>query len=268
MTRRVSPRLSKVWRYALVGSLAFSLGSAATVTAGPTISGFVGLADGDNTAAISASRELSVTDAVARGRLADIGDATSQLTFDREGNLMTAQVGPQTVNGTVDVGNFPATQNVAGSVNVGNFPATQNVAGSVNVGNFPVTQPVSGTVGISSSANTVKIDPLHNGRTTVLLTLFFEPVPSSGVTRVLDVSSYERIRVTVQNHNNPPSIKSVTIHRNDGIGWIVDQYTLVGGEMKDKVYELAGASITIVVTVTAAELATKSEFMSLQVWGR
>ena len=31
--------------------------------------------------------------------------------------------GPVQVFGTVDVGNFPETQNVAGTVNVGNFPA-------------------------------------------------------------------------------------------------------------------------------------------------
>jgi len=50
-------------RYAIVGALAFTLGAATLAAAGPTISGFVGLIDGNNTAAINANRELSVTDA-------------------------------------------------------------------------------------------------------------------------------------------------------------------------------------------------------------
>lgn len=56
----------------------------------------------------------------------------------------------QNVAGTVNVGNFPDTQNVIGVVAVTNFPATQNVAivsgelATINIGNFPVTQNVSG----------------------------------------------------------------------------------------------------------------------------
>ncbi|MBW4675967.1 MAG: hypothetical protein KME52_18670 [Desmonostoc geniculatum HA4340-LM1] len=34
----------------------------------------------------------------------------------------------------------------AGSVNVGNFPATQTISGSVSISNFPATQAVSGTI--------------------------------------------------------------------------------------------------------------------------
>jgi hypothetical protein len=44
------------------------------------------------------------------------------------------------VSGSVNVGNFPATQNVSGSVNVGNLPSTQNVAGTVTADpGFPGT---------------------------------------------------------------------------------------------------------------------------------
>lgn len=50
------------------------------------------------------------------------------------------------VKGTVNVGNFPATQNVGGTVNVGNLPSTQHVDGTVNVGNLPPTQNVAGGV--------------------------------------------------------------------------------------------------------------------------
>ena len=52
-----------MFRYAVIATLAFMLGSATVAVAGPTISGYVGLIDGANTAAINASRELSVTDA-------------------------------------------------------------------------------------------------------------------------------------------------------------------------------------------------------------
>jgi hypothetical protein len=50
------------------------------------------------------------------------------------------------VKGTVNVGNFPATQNVGGTVSVGNLPTVQHVDGTVNVGNLPASQTVSGSV--------------------------------------------------------------------------------------------------------------------------
>lgn len=59
----------------------------------------------------------------------------------------------QNVNGTVNVGNEVEVKNdagnpltVTGTVNVGNFPATQPVSGTVAVSNFPATQTVNGTV--------------------------------------------------------------------------------------------------------------------------
>lgn len=57
--------------------------------------------------------------------------------------------GSLTVDGTVSVGNFPATQAVSGSVTVSQATAANlqaTVTGTVNVGNFPATQAVSGTV--------------------------------------------------------------------------------------------------------------------------
>jgi len=63
---------------------------------------------------------------------------------------------PVPVTGTVDVGNFPATQTVDGTVSVDNFPAIQDV----QVTSFPATQEVTqgtspwvvgGTVGIDSN---------------------------------------------------------------------------------------------------------------------
>lgn len=54
-----------------------------------------------------------------------------------------------------------------GTVEVSNFPATQNVAGTVNVGNFPATQPVSSTTlatETTQSAINNKLAALNNGR--------------------------------------------------------------------------------------------------------
>lgn len=51
---------------------------------------------------------------------------------------------------TVNVNNFPTTQPISGSVSVSNFPATQPVSGTVAVSNFPATQPVSGSVSVSN----------------------------------------------------------------------------------------------------------------------
>jgi len=82
--------------------------------------------------------------------------------------------GSLTVDGTVGINNFPATQAVSGTVAVSNFPATQAVSGTVaatqsgnwttgrtwnlssatdslNVANFPATQSVSGTVSVSTT---------------------------------------------------------------------------------------------------------------------
>lgn len=45
---------------------------------------------------------------------------------------------------SVAVSNFPATQTVTGTVNIGNYPASQ----TVHVDNFPAVQPVSGSVSV------------------------------------------------------------------------------------------------------------------------
>ena len=58
--------------------------------------------------------------------------------------------GALTVDGTINVGNFPTTQQVGGTINVGNFPTTQQIIGQVAVVNLPTTQMVSGLVSISN----------------------------------------------------------------------------------------------------------------------
>ncbi len=103
---------------------------------------------------------------------------------------VTDNGGSLTVDGTVAVSNFPATQPVSGTVAVSNFPATQPVSGtvtanagtgtmnvsvqnssipvtdnggsltvdgSVSVSNFPATQAVSGTVTANAGTGTMNV---------------------------------------------------------------------------------------------------------------
>ncbi len=60
---------------------------------------------------------------------------------------------PLPVQGTVNVGNLPATQSVSGNISVSNFPTTQAVTGTVNIGNFPASSTVTGSVGITGTPN-------------------------------------------------------------------------------------------------------------------
>jgi hypothetical protein len=120
------------------------------------------------------TRSLSAaTDSVSVTGTVTVGNGSLPVTV---GNSSLAV----TVGNSVNVGNFPATQAVTVSnfpatqaVSVANFPTTQAVSGSVavsgavSVSNLPATQVVSGTVsvgnipsvGLTSSGNTVKLDP-------------------------------------------------------------------------------------------------------------
>jgi hypothetical protein len=134
-------------RYALVVAVAFSVGSASVAVAVPTISGFVGLIDGTNSAKINPAGELSTSDA---GTHAALG----QLQFDASGGLKVAPQGSQNVTGAVSVSNLPAVQNVSGTVSVSNLPAVQDVretASAVVASAARITQ--TGSV-ITTSVNT------------------------------------------------------------------------------------------------------------------
>lgn len=234
MPRIHAPRV-RIVRYALVAALAFTLGSATVVAAGPVVSGFVGLIDGTNTAAINANRELAVTDAAAEaglaaaaGHLANIATDTSQLSFDASGNLMTAPQGSQSVSGTVNVGNFPTTQQVAGTVNVGNLPRTSVVLTMADLG---------GTI-----------------------------VPASGLVRFFDASPYERIRVTAGNICTSTATVMVEVRNNDGFGTLVDIYALAPCTTQDKVYDLPGVNLNTAVYYSGG--ATSGAKIFLRVLGR
>ncbi len=144
---RISPG-SRTLRYALVGVLAFSLGSALLVAARDPLVEMIKVV-----------------------RLADGTNSNNLAAIDAAGNVavhVSNFPATENVSGAVSVTNLPSTQAVTGSVNVGNFPATQQVAGTVNLGNSPTVQAqqsgvwsvaVSGTpkVGIDPSANTVQL---------------------------------------------------------------------------------------------------------------
>lgn len=134
-------------RYIVIAVIAFTIGSATVAAAGPAISGFVGLVDGNNTAAINTNRELSVTDSgsaaalqAANTHLANIDSAEGRFAFDG-GALRTAPQGTQTVSGVVNVASMPALT-IAGTptVTVANLPATQQVTGTVNIGGTIATR--------------------------------------------------------------------------------------------------------------------------------
>lgn len=72
MSRRYMPFKWNRLSYAVVAALAFMLGGAGVAVGGPVVSGFVGLIDGNNTAAINATGELSVVDSGTRAALAKL----------------------------------------------------------------------------------------------------------------------------------------------------------------------------------------------------
>ena len=101
---------------------------------------------------------------------------------------------------------------VTGTVNVGNFPATQPVSGTVTVGNFPATQSVSGTVTIGNSPTVVSSVTTHvvmKGSVTL---------PANGHTNVgvanADVSAFKELRLTMfcisPSDCSPASFSAVT----------------------------------------------------------
>ena len=82
---------------------------------------------------------------------------------------VTDNGGSLTVDGSVSVSNFPATQPVSGSVSVSNFPATQSVSGTfwqttqpVSLASAPVT-PVTDNGGSLTVDGTVTINDMTSG---------------------------------------------------------------------------------------------------------
>jgi hypothetical protein len=157
-------RLRKTARYATVGFAAFVMGSGTVSAAASAIPigslFYISMLNGAATTPCSSSTTTAGTTTTCNavvdqnGQLttsdSDTHKALNRLQYDSSGNLKVTSQGSSTVSGTVNVGNFPDTQQVSGHVNVDNLPATQQVNGTVNVGNLPATQSVSGTVNVGN----------------------------------------------------------------------------------------------------------------------
>lgn len=116
--------------------------------------------------------------------------------------------GTQSVSGTVNVGNFPATQPVSGSVNVGNFPATQPVSGTVAVSNFPASQPVSvsnfpATQPVSGSVAVTNLPATQPVSGTVAVSNFPATQPVSGTVNVGNFPATQTVAGSVAVTNFP-----------------------------------------------------------------
>jgi hypothetical protein len=107
-------------------------------------------------------REVAVPTPASVGSNVNIFDSSGNSIDSTSGALDVYLTNSLTVAGTVDIGNFPASQTVAGTVDVGNFPASQTVAGTVDVGNFPASQTVAGTVDIGNFPVTQDVNVLGN----------------------------------------------------------------------------------------------------------
>lgn len=219
---RVAAQSRRSLRYAVVAAVAFAVGSSTVAVAGPTISGFVGLTDGANTAKIDAGGELSTVDSSVHSDLSRFG-------FDGNGNLRTASQGTQAVSGTVSVSNLPATQSVSGTVNIGNTP-------SVSVSALPS---ISGTVGI---------DPAHNvvapvaATTTKVAATGGGLIPSTGfnpnVSFSFDSSSFKTVTVVWECDDVQAACANVHVRLstfafsgNPNRYVILDEFTAVAGSV-------------------------------------
>lgn len=106
--------------YVLVGVAAFVLGSATIGAAAATVPAFgtIFYTTMQNGQATTPCRTITTGSGPT---------TTCVAVVDADGNLHVLAQGTTAVNGTVNVGNFPATQPVSGTVSVSNLPTTQNV---------------------------------------------------------------------------------------------------------------------------------------------
>ncbi len=225
-----------VVRQGLVIAIAFSLGSATIAYAGPTVSGFVGLIDGTNTAKISAAGELSVNDASGDAQLA-------KLTFDSAGNLKTT--GAVTITGTpsVSIAGTPSVS-IAGtpSVTVGNFPSTQNIAGAVSVSGTPATSEL-----------------FHNSA--------FVTAPAGELTRlaIIDVSHSEKLRVAAFTASGATAHFVFSMQTGDGeLVALLDEFDVAPGAIVVRTEDQPGRTLWLFVDQRAGGSAQ----VQLSVWGR
>ena len=103
----------------------------------------------------------------------------------------------QTVNGTIQVNNFPSIQTVNGTIQVNNFPSVQTVNGTIQVNNFPSIQTVNGTINIG---NTVQVNVVNFPATqnVVLVGASANVPPQITYADTVQMDTTDRLRVSTQ----------------------------------------------------------------------
>lgn len=238
-------RLSRPVRYALVAVASFAVGSATIVTAAessplgslfysPLVGGVATHPCNSTTphhggttttcyAVVDAQGQLAVSDAKTHAAL-------NKLTFDSSGNLKVSGTSTSTVSGTVNVGNFPATQPVSGTVNVGNFPT------SVNIGNFPSTQQV-----VSKDATSF---------TTYFQTYTTDALGQIFLTGPLAAAGFDKASLEIIQF--PGNVSGLTVSVAEGkitgstLAQVIDSFPLGGGTVHN--YDLNGPEISLILT--------------------
>jgi hypothetical protein len=242
-------RLSRPVRYALVAVASFAIGTATIVTAAessplgslfysPMVGGVATHPCNSTTphhggttttcyAVVDSQGQLAVSDAATHAAL-------NKLNFDSSGNLKVTGTSTATISGTVNVGNFPATQPVSGTVNIGNFPSTQQVV-SKDATSF------------TTYFQTYTTDALGQ----IFLT---GPLAAAG----FDKASLEIIQF-------PGNVPGLTVGVDEGkisgstLAMVVDSFPLGAGTVHT--YDLNGPEISLVLTGGPANTA-----VNIQAW--
>lgn len=115
-----------------------------------TIDGSVSVSNFPATQPISGTVDLGTTTLTALESITvQNGAGASAVNIQDGGNSIT-------IDGSVSVSNFPATQPVSGTVELGTTSLT--ALETISVANFPATQPVSGTVTVQDGGSSITVD--------------------------------------------------------------------------------------------------------------
>jgi hypothetical protein len=194
--------------------------------------------------------------------------------------------GSLTVDGSVSVSNFPATQPVSGTVAVSNFPATQAVTGTF----WQATQPVSiasavpvtdnggsltvdGTVGVSGSVavtgtfwqatqpvSLASLPALAAGTNNIgdvdVLTLPALPTGTNTIGKVQCVNLPSRVRVIFKFHAVAPATADTLLSLTRHMAGSADSTTTTFAVTASKVLRIQGMKLGVKANAAAAAWAT------------
>lgn len=119
------------------------------VTGTVTISGTVTANVGTGTQPVSGTIEIGATSLTALENITiQNGAGVSAVNIQDGGNSIT-------IDGSVSVSNFPATQPVSGTIEIG--ATSLSALETISVANFPATQPVSGTITANAGTGTMNV---------------------------------------------------------------------------------------------------------------